>query len=271
MSYFKFNNKKVYYEVYGEGKPLIILNGIMMSTLSWKIFLDSFKDNQIILVDFFDQGQSEKLIEEEYKIDLQVDLINDLINHLGLDKANIVGISYGGEVALEFSIKYQDKLDKLMIFNTASYTSPWLRDIGRGWIKAAETYDANTFYKVTIPVIYSPEFYTENIEWMKNREKLLNNVFQKPFLDAMIRLIKSAEGFDVRNRVHTIEVPSLIVGAENDYLTPLPEQRFLHQKMKNSKLVIIPRCGHASMYENPTIFISLINGFFNSNTNVSLL
>lgn len=271
MSFFESNGKKVYYEIHGEGKPIILLNGIMMSTLSWKLFINAFKGNQLLLVDFFDQGQSEKLINLDYKQDLQVELVYDLIKYLDLDKVNIVGISYGGEVALQFATKYQDKIEKLLVFNTASYTSSWLEDIGRGWIATAKTNDANAFYKVTIPVIYSPDFYTENIEWMKKREGLLNQVFQKPFLDSMIRLIKSAEGYDVRNELNKISVPTLLVGAENDYLTPLPEQRFLYAKIKNSKLVIIPGCGHASMYENPTVFISLVNGFVNSDTNVTVL
>ncbi|QVK18573.1 alpha/beta hydrolase [Mycoplasmatota bacterium] len=271
MSFFELDGKKVYYEVHGTGKPILLLNGIMMSTLSWKLFLNAFKGNQIILVDFFDQGNSEKLIDEDYKQDLQVELVYNLIKHLKLDKINVVGISYGGEVALQFAVKYQAYIDKLIVFNTASYTSPWLEDIGRGWIATAETNDANAFYKVTIPVIYSPDFYTKNIDWMKNREKLLHQVFKKPFLDAMIRLIKSAEGYDVRNVLNTIFIPTLLVGAENDYLTPLPEQRFLHTEITNSKLVIIPGCGHASMYENPTVFICLINGFVNSDTTVSVL
>ena len=59
MSEFNFKNNIIHYEVYGEGKPLIILNGIMMSTNSWVIFKDAFsKNNQLILVDFLDQGQS---------------------------------------------------------------------------------------------------------------------------------------------------------------------------------------------------------------------
>ena len=63
MAEFTFDGYKVYYETYGTaGEPLIILNGIMMSTASWKPFLEEFsKNNVVVLVDFLDQGQSHRM------------------------------------------------------------------------------------------------------------------------------------------------------------------------------------------------------------------
>lgn len=272
MAELLFQNRKVHYEVYGEGEPLILLNGIMMSTQSWKLFIPALsKLHQLILVDFFDQGQSEKLEGESYKQDLQVELVKALMDHLSLRKANIAGISYGSEVALQFVIKYPEYVNKLLLFNGAASTSPWLHDIGRGWVNVARTYDSSAFYQVSIPIIYSPLFYTKNLDWMKQREQLLQNVFTKPFLDAMVRLVESAEGYDVRDRIHEINVPTLIVGCEQDYLVPLHEQKYLHEHIQSSELIIIPKSGHASMYEKPTLFISLINGFIHSPTDVSVL
>ena len=69
---FTLHGKKVYYEVHGKGKTLIILNGIMMSTASWKAFVDDFSaNNKVVLVDFFDQGQSARM-NEPYDHGLQV-------------------------------------------------------------------------------------------------------------------------------------------------------------------------------------------------------
>ena len=102
MSEFLFKGKKVYYELHGEGEPILVLNGIMMSTESWNAFKPSFsKDNLLILVDFFDQGRSDRL-DFEYKHDLQVDLLKALLEHIKIDRVNVVGISYGSAVALQF-------------------------------------------------------------------------------------------------------------------------------------------------------------------------
>ena len=106
MAYFDFNGKNVYYEEYGEGKPLLLLNGIMMSTLSWTEFIEPFsKDNRLLLLDFLDQGKSDRMTGD-YAQEIQADLMKAFFDHIKLDKCTIMGISYGGEVALQFAVKY---------------------------------------------------------------------------------------------------------------------------------------------------------------------
>ena len=119
MSEFLFKGKKVYYELHGEGEPILVLNGIMMSTESWNAFKPSFsKDNLLILVDFFDQGRSDRL-DFEYKHDLQVDLLKALLEHIKIDRVNVVGISYGSAVALQFVLKYPRCVRRLCLFKLA--------------------------------------------------------------------------------------------------------------------------------------------------------
>ena len=69
------------------GEPLIILNGIMMSTKSWESFKDEFSKNLCLSSNFFDQGQSE-VLDEEYTQAVQVELVKALMNHLKLTKVN---------------------------------------------------------------------------------------------------------------------------------------------------------------------------------------
>lgn len=267
-----YGDKKIHYEIYGEGEPLILLNGIMMSCLSWQLFMPQLsKDKKVILFDFLDQGKSSALSDNEYTHELQVEVLKALIDHLNIQKANILGISYGGEIALQFAIKYQKYINKLLVFNTTSYTTPWLKDIGRGWIGAARTFDPEVFYHVSIPYIYSPRFYTENYQWMETRKKVLGGVFTRDFLEAMIRLIISSERYDIRQRLCEIEADTLVVGSDYDYVTPLFEQEYIHNHIRGSKFVVIKNCGHASMYEKPNEFITLINGFLSLEKSLSII
>jgi 3-oxoadipate enol-lactonase len=259
-----FNGRKVYYEVYGQGKPIVLLNGIMMSTVSWQAFKEVLSaNNKLILVDFLDQGKSDKMEGTSYTQDIQVEVIKALLDELKLTKVNIAGISYGGEVALEFAVKYEQYIDKLILFNTTAKTTPWLRDIGTGWNRSIG--DPLDYYCTTIPVIYSPKFYNEKNEWMNNRKALLTEkVFnQKSFMESMVRLTESAENHDVTDELSKIKVPTLIVSCENDYITPMPEQKLLHELISTSELVVLPNTGHGSMYERPVLFTALILGFVN--------
>lgn len=264
MSYFNFKGKNIYYETQGQGKPIVLLNGIMMSTLSWQMLKEELSlNNQLILVDFLDQGRSDKMEDTSYTQDVQVEVLKALIQELNLKKVNLVGISYGGEIALEFSVKYEECVDKMVVFNTVAKTTPWLKDIGVAWNRSVG--DPLDYYCTTIPVIYSPDFYNKNSEWMNNRKKLLvDKVFnQKPFMDAMVRLTESANNHDVISQLPKIKIPTLIVSCENDYITPMAEQRRLHEIISTSELIVLPSTGHASMYERPVLFVALVLGFVN--------
>lgn len=263
MATFDLNGKSVYYEEYGQGKPLVVLNGIMMSCASWKEFIEPWSaNNRLILVDFLDQGKSARM-EEQYDQAIQTGVVKGLLDHLGLDKVCLMGISYGSEVALRFAIECGERVERLLLFNATARTGPWLGDIGDGW--NLSTGDPDAYYLSTIPVIYSPGFYRKNNDWMNRRRETLRPVFSNPdFIQAMIRLTNSSRGYDVLDRVHEITAPTLVVSCQQDYLIPVEEQRLIHEKLPNSHYVVIPDCGHASMYEQPTLFSMLVMGFCNT-------
>ena len=269
MSIFKYEDKEIFYTVDGEisseKEIIIILNGIMMSTISWDIFVEPFtKNNTLIRFDMFDQGQTSKL-NKDYTQEIQVKLLKSLLDFLEVKKVNIVGISYGASIALQFAAKYQDYINKLIVANVVAKTSPWLKAIGDGWNEVAKSRNGLAYYNISIPYIYSPQFYTTNLNWMEERKKMLIPIFSNEvFLDAMVRLTKSAETHDVIESLKFIKTKTLIISSEEDYLTPVFEQVYIDKMLPNSNLVIIPECGHASMYEKPELFTSLILAFINN-------
>lgn len=264
MAYFTFENKQVYYDVQGSGLPVLLLNGIMMSTASWTPFISSFASQfQLIRFDFLDQGQSAKMTDSpSYTQGIQVELIAALLKHLQIKNADIVGISYGGEVALQFAITHPELVRRLVLFNTCANTTPWLKDIGTAWNMAAKTGNGAAYYYTSIPMIYSPHYYEKRLDWMRKREQILFPIFANAnFTEAMIRLTNSAETHDVRASLHHINHHTLVVSSDQDYITPMSEQQKIVSAMKNAHYVILPETGHASMYERPALFASLVIGF----------
>lgn len=249
---------KIHYEVHGEGKPLIILNGIMMSTLSWHQFLEPLKDYQVILMDFIDQGQSSN--GSGYNHSDQVAVVKSVVDALSLDEVNVLGISYGAQIALQYAIQYP--VDQLMICNAALHTTSWLSDIGKAWSLAGEKGDPELFFHVTIPYIYSHNFYNQSYDWISSRKETLLEVFNEDFMHRMMRLIESSEGYDIRAVVDRITSDTLVVSSEYDYLTPADETIKIHKHIKDSKYITIENCGHASMYEKPAYFVKLIKEHF---------
>lgn len=267
------NGRKVAWSLEGNDgpePPLIILNGIMMSMASWRLFAEPLgKTRRLVLMDFLDQGQSGRLEGITYKHDLQVDTVSALMDHLGYKRYDLSGVSYGAQVAIQVALKRPDAVRKLVAFNACAWTTPWLSDIGKAWIKAALSGDPEQFYHVTIPYIYSNGFYTRENAWMEKRKAMLLKVFDQQFMNAMIRLINSSEGYDVRGALKEIQCPVLVVGAQYDHITSPDETRLLHEGIPGSLYVEIGDCGHASMYEKPAVFTLLLNGFLSMDNNIS--
>lgn len=265
MPFLKVSQKNVYYEIHGDQEnTLVILNGIMMSCASWQPFLKLLKNHvKVVLIDFFDQGKSDYL-EDNYTQDLQVDLVHEVIQALDLKQVTLLGISYGGEVAMQYAIRYKSHLNRLILANTTAYTNQQLKAIGDSWIYAAKTYDGKQFFKATIPPIYSMAFYEKRIEWLEAREKLFVKLFNQSWYEGFIRLVISAETHDERENIAKIKVPTLIIGADSDMITPVSCQEELADKIADARFLVIRNCGHASMYEKPIEFFSAVLGFINT-------
>ena len=100
---------------------------------------------------------------------------------------------------------------------------------------------------------------------MERRRAVLGPVFgDRAFIESMIRLTNSSSGYDVRDRLDRVVCPTLIVSCRQDYLTPAEEQQYLAGHIRDSHYVMLENSGHASMYEQPMLFSSLIVGFANA-------
>ena len=257
------DNKKIYYEIYGdEKKPvLFVLNGIMMSTLSWKDFKDQFtKFFRLVLVDFRDQGQSDYM-EEQYDIEIHSDDLNEMVEKLDFSKINILGLSYGGQVAEIFAIQHPEKVQSLVLANTVGRISNYLSELGEAWKEAANTGDGEKFFKLAIPFIYSDYFYNNNLEWLKRRQKTFKNLLTEKWFEGFKRLASSNPEFNVIDEVHKISAPTLLLASDKDIITPLEEVNELHKRIPDNEYIVIKDAGHASVLEKPKEFLTAVIGF----------
>ena len=251
----------IYYEVHGKGKPLVLLNGIMMSTPSWIDHIERLQDRfQLIIYDMRDQGQSARL-EEGYDNQVHVQDLKKLLAHLNIEKADLWGVSYGGQVALLFTLAFPEWVDRLVLSNTSAYIDQYLLSMGEMWKCAARLYDGEAFFDLALIPIYSRHFYNHNYEWLLNRRQVFKELLTKEWFDGFIRLASSNHDYDVRHELARIEHATLLIAAEEDMITPYEQMREISAKMPNSQLVCIPKTGHAAFLEKIDEVCTLVNGF----------
>ena len=109
---------KLFYREYGNGKPLIILHGLLGSSDNWllhgKLFAKTFN---VFIIDQMNHGNSPHSQSINYKT-LTIDLFN-FIKSKNLSEVNIIGHSMGGKVAMKFALDYEDLVNKLVIVDIA--------------------------------------------------------------------------------------------------------------------------------------------------------
>ena len=113
--YADVNGINLYYETHGSGRPLILLHGGLMSGAMFGPVLPALAEHhQVIAVDLQGHGRTAD-IDRPIDIRLMADDIAALIDHLGLEKPDLVGYSLGGGVAFFTAVKYPDKVGKLVM------------------------------------------------------------------------------------------------------------------------------------------------------------
>ncbi len=253
---------RLYYDVFGsQGDWVVFLNGIMMSVSSWKDYTGRIaKHFRLLLVDFRDQGQSSKHVEP-YTCDVHVPDLIELFDHLGIDRAHMMGVSYGGQVALEFCRENQHRLKTLELVTVLPQVSNYLVAVGEGWEVAASLNDGARFFSLTIPSIYSNTFYSQRLEWLKDRQKAFRHALTPEWFQAFIRLSRSANRFDCRDVLPAIRIPTLILCAEKDILTPAKEMKEMGNLIPEATVLEVPDAGHAAFLEKPEAFLTAVVGF----------
>lgn len=115
-----FNERSVYYTTQGEGNPIVLLHGFLESSSIWESFIAEFgKKRQIICIDLPGHGKSE-ILAQEHSMELMAEVVEQVLKELKLEKADLLGHSMGGYVALAFVEKNPEMVNKLILLNSTS-------------------------------------------------------------------------------------------------------------------------------------------------------
>ena len=218
----QINGVEIYYSLEGSGpETIVFLNGIMMNTLSWNAFvpvLTETNNYRFLRVDFRDMGFSSPY-KDDYDVSIHVDDLKGLFDELGLEKVHLMGVSYGAMVAMLFALKYPDYLSTLILPNCVAQVTKFLQAASDIWEYSAATNSGELFFKLSMPFIYSDDFYNRNWQWLKEREAIFDQILTKEYFEALNRLSRSSKDFDILDQIHRIKTPTLLIAGTRDIIT----------------------------------------------------
>lgn len=262
MGYVKVNDVNLYYEIYGEGVPLVLIEGLAQNINMWKYQIENLKDHfKIVAFDLRGNGKSDKPISG-YSVDIFADDTIGLIRELKLEKPNILGVSLGGFVALKILHKYGKEIDKGILVNTAyggpNYIPPSMDVLN---IMLTGGGGKTPFEKGfnSLALGFTEKFVKEKREII---EEIVNSLLENPQPPyAYQGQAMAGASFNMEKEVKEIENEVLVIIGEKDKVVPKQNGINLKNSLKNSKLHIIKDAGHLCFIEKPEEFNEVVKNF----------
>ena len=247
---------ELFYEVLGapnrgprpEARNLVFLNGIMMTTRSWGNILTAFTPRfECVLHDF--RGQLRSPHPSSFNIEQHADDLAALLDHLGIERVDVVGTSYGGEVGMIFAYTYPERVKSLTVIACASRADEHMRRRVFAAMNAAMT-EHDRLYDIVARDFFSPDFLRAHPETVaEGRARLAG--FADEFFRGYVNLCDAFTALDITDNLRAIRCPTLVIAAERDMLKPLSCSEAIVSEIEGSRLLVVPDAGHAVVIERP--------------------
>jgi len=270
MALFNYNGINIFYEIKGKAdsnKVVAFFNGVMASTSSWYKYVDLFErlGYKIVLHDFKGQLKSDKT-EGPYTFDEHVQEAKALFEYLNISSVQLVGTSYGGEVAMKFAITQPEMIESITIIDSVSELDEIILKFVNGWIELCDFQDGEKFFRLILPTIYGPTYLAQNKEALEKRALAMKAIDYSYFVGQKYLYQTFINDVVMTHQLHKIKCPALIICGEDDILKPVKFSKIIANNIKQSELVIVPDCGHVAIYEKFEELLTLITGFIIKNT-----
>jgi len=261
MPHLNVNGVELYYELHGSGGEVLVLNnGIIASTSTWAFQLPALTPQYRVLVyDMRGQGQSQKWAagDPAYTWETHADDLAALLDALDIRAAHIGGISYGGELALVFALRYPERCKNLIIADAVSHVEPQLHAIAESWGMIAALGNHELFYKSTWYWNFSEAFFAQKYDLLLSRVEAAKALH----LPSVYQLCQCFLTMNVTARLGEINRPACVMVGEKDILKPVHYSQTIAQGIPDARLHILPGAGHASFWENAAEFNRILVEF----------
>ena len=223
----KINGINVYYEVHGEGEPLLVIWGMGGEISQFVDHMNNLNEYKLIIFDNRGTGRTDKP-DEPYSFEMMAEDTIGLMDKLDIESAHVLGISMGSRIALVMAAKYHERV-KSLILNVAA---------------ARSTYDdpqAASSYERLYAAMTQPGF----LEAMGG---------YPPTVESFIMQFEALKNFDGRALLSKIRTPTLIVNSTKDDSTPVKFAEELFEGISDAKMILVEE-DHLFIRTKPDLLI----------------
>ncbi|RUT46956.1 alpha/beta hydrolase [Paenibacillus anaericanus] len=256
----KLDDGLLFYEVSGNGDPVVLIHGNFNDHQIWNEQVDSFSTHyKLIRYDLRGYGLS-STPKSSFS---NIDDLKALIDTLKIHNVTLVGSSMGGGIAIDFTLTYPHLVKALILVSPSINGNPYPMNMMwqgtknyinlrlKGRKKAIESFITNRFWQYFIPSIKKEEA----------RTKLINNIENPNNFCRFSPSLSVAVKPYAFNRLHEINKPTLIIISDQDHSFNKETAETLHKSIVLSSKIIMQDCGHLPFIEAPREFNQVVLDF----------
>jgi len=265
MPYFTTKDAcRLYYEMQGLApwKPVVVfLNGTLQDTRYWKPQTHALKEHfQVLRYDARAQGQSD-LGQKGLTLESHAADLAGLLDHLGVDKAHLVGLSHGARVALAFASVSPQRVARLVLCSISAETTCRARLIVNSWLQVLKRSGLEAMVWVCLPLVLGEAF-------LKKKERILDAIVKSIVAsnaeEAVIAQLEALAAYPSFSQIaKNIHAPCLIISASDDPLVTEEGARDLAGLCRGHHEHIVG-IGHSIAAEAPGWFNKTLLAFLSS-------
>lgn len=257
------NDVNLYYEIFGEGEPLIFIHGFAVDHLVFANIAKSFQEKyQVFLIDNRGSGQSD-CPDYSYTVEMMADDIYHFWQRLALKPARIVGHSMGGMIVQQLARRYPQMIANIVICNTEMKLDIRYALSARARLEfMAANCSPRSLIENAMGWTFSSEFL--------NRPGIIEEIIQlrlaNPFpitQQGYRNQLEALLAFDSHSWINQIRVPCLVIGSDQDMIMHESNIKKLAKNIPEASYHCIQGAGHAPFIEQPENFCAIINNFIN--------
>lgn len=260
MPFADCNGQRLYYEVHGEGPPLLCVHGLSVDTVGWTLQVPAWSQSyRTIIFDNRDVGQSSRA-DGPYEIeDMAADALA-LADALELDKFDLLGLSMGGTIAQRMTLTAPERVRSLTLCVTFGGGGNWARANARMWSERALGMSREQRVDELLLLCLAEATY-ENAEGVAFLKQMMLANPHPQETEAFVRQLQATSRHEARDRLGELALPVHVIGGEHDVLVPVWKSRELAALIPGARLTVLDGAAHGVNLERAEEFNAAVLEF----------
>ena len=259
------NGCKIFYQIKGEGEPLVLIMGFGADGDVWEKHLAEYEKHfKCIVIDNRGVGKSDQP-EGPYSTWMMAADVVAVMDHAGIDKARIAGISMGGAITQELVLNYPKRVQSVALISTWPKFNNYAKTVYQNLKKLRVTSKPDEFLELLQLWVFAPPFYQNGMNDLKAGQEGALATTNPQTRNGFEGQLDACINHDTVSRLNEISVPTLITCGDMDIFTPPEFSKILHEGIANSEYVAFPTGGHVHHWEDLKNFNDITTRFFLNN------